>query len=210
MLDQNSDDRALNAKHTEVLLALEKYHEYEAKGAQIRSRAIWVEKGEKSTKYFLGLEKSHGENNSIDSLNVNDMIIHSSKEILNECVNYYESLYSSTNISLKTITEYLNKTNVDCVLTNDEKVRCDEPINTEELFSAVKSMKLNKVPGPDGLPIEFYLTFWNNIVNTLHESLSESLSKGRLSTSQTRAIIRLIYKKKVIDNYSKIGDLLVY
>ena len=43
--------------------------------------------------------------------------------------------------------------------------------------------------------LEFYLTFWNKIVNTLHESLSESLSKGRLSTSQTRAIIRLIYKK---------------
>ena len=56
-------------------------------------------------------------------------------------------------------------------------------------------MKLNKAPGPDGLPIEFYLTFWNNIVNTLHELPTKSLSKGRLSTSQTRAIIRLIYKK---------------
>ena len=40
MLDQNSDDRALNAKHSEVSQALEKYHEYEAKGAQTRSRAI--------------------------------------------------------------------------------------------------------------------------------------------------------------------------
>ena len=86
------------------------------------------------------------------------MIIHSSKEILNECVNYYEGLYSSTNISLETINEYLNKTNVDCDLTNDEKARCDESINTEELFSAAKLMKLNKAPGPDGLPIEFYLT----------------------------------------------------
>ena len=33
MLDQNSDDRTLNAKHSEVLQALEKYHEYKAKGA---------------------------------------------------------------------------------------------------------------------------------------------------------------------------------
>ena len=92
-------------------------------------------------------------------------------------------LYSATNISLDTINEYLNKRNVDCVLTNDEKIRCDEPINTEELFSAVKSMKLNKAPGPDGLPIKFYLTFWNDIANTLHESFTESLFKGRLSTS---------------------------
>ena len=65
------------------------------------------------------------------------------------------------------------------------------------IISAVKSVKLKKAPRPDGLPVEFYLTFWNNIVNALHESLTESLScssKGRLSTSQTRAIIRLIYK----------------
>ena len=194
-LDQNSEDLALNAKHSKILQALEKYHEYEAKGAQIRSRAIWVEKGEQSTKYFLSLEKQHGENNAIDSLNINDKIIHCSKDILNECVNYYEGLYSSLNTSLESINEYLRNTNVDCVLTNDEKSKCDEPINTEELFFAVKSMKLNKAPGPDGLPIEFYLTFWNNIVNNLHESLTESLTKGRLSTSQTRAIIRLIYKK---------------
>ena len=32
----------------------------EQKGAQIRSKALWAEQGEKNTKYFLGLEKHRG------------------------------------------------------------------------------------------------------------------------------------------------------
>lgn len=34
----------------------ELYHK-KAKGAQIKSRAKWINEGEKNTKYFLGLEK---------------------------------------------------------------------------------------------------------------------------------------------------------
>ena len=43
---------------------------YEQKAAdyQVRSRAQWVENGEKSTKYFLGLEKSRHNSNCIECL----------------------------------------------------------------------------------------------------------------------------------------------
>ena len=73
------------------------------------------------------------------------------KKKLYDALNY-EDLYSSTKYYLETINEYLKKKNADCVLTYDEKVRCDKLINTK-LFSAVKSM--SKPPGHDGLPIEF-------------------------------------------------------
>ncbi len=36
---------------------LETAYEYKAKGAQLRSKQEWVEKGEKNTAYFFGLEK---------------------------------------------------------------------------------------------------------------------------------------------------------
>ena len=71
MLDNNSDDADLITQHREVLCSLENHYEYKARGAQIRSRAQWIEKGERSTKYFLNLEKHHAANNSIDSLNIN-------------------------------------------------------------------------------------------------------------------------------------------
>ena len=42
--------------------------EKKAKGAAIRSRAKWVEFGEKNTKYFLNLEKSRRGNKSINKI----------------------------------------------------------------------------------------------------------------------------------------------
>ena len=36
------------------------YFEYIAKGAIVRSRANWYQQGEKSYKYFLGLESNMG------------------------------------------------------------------------------------------------------------------------------------------------------
>ena len=40
----------------------------EAEGQQIRSRAKWIEKGEKPTRYFYGLEKTRQKSNTINKL----------------------------------------------------------------------------------------------------------------------------------------------
>ena len=37
---------------------LSNLHDKKTKGAQIRSRAKWVQEGEKNSKFFLGLEKN--------------------------------------------------------------------------------------------------------------------------------------------------------
>ena len=42
-----------------------------------------------------------------------------------------------------------------------EKMEIGEgPISLEECTEVLKSFSLNKVPGNDGLPVEFYKTFW--------------------------------------------------
>ena len=39
----------------------------------------------------------------------------------------------------------------------------EKPISKQGIFDVIKSMKLNKRPGFDGLPIEFYIIFWLDI-----------------------------------------------
>ncbi|XP_039601933.1 NACHT, LRR and PYD domains-containing protein 3-like [Polypterus senegalus] len=46
-------------------------------------------------------------------------------------------------------------------LTPSTKEELDLPLSLEELTSALGSLNQNKAPGIDGLPVEFYKSFWN-------------------------------------------------
>ena len=54
-------------------------YERKAAGYQVRSRAQWVEKGEKSTSYFLGLEKARQNSNCIECLKESNGDKHNSR-----------------------------------------------------------------------------------------------------------------------------------
>ena len=74
---------------------LNKLIEIKAKGAATRSRARWMESGEKNTKYFLHLEKWHVGKKSIKSLrSAQGRLIDKQEDILKELLTFYESLYS--------------------------------------------------------------------------------------------------------------------
>ena len=55
-------------KKRDLETQLNELYDKKAKGAQIRSRAKWIDEGEKNTKYFLSLEKTHQSHNVINEL----------------------------------------------------------------------------------------------------------------------------------------------
>ena len=71
-------------------------------------------------------------------------------------------------------------------------------------------MKYNKSPGSDGLPAEFYKTFWQDINKDLLESINQSYDTGTLSPTQKRNILFLLFKKNDIKHLLKTGDLSAY
>ena len=81
-------------KYIKTKLDLEVAWEHETKGAMIRSKERWIQEGEKSTKYFLNLEKRNVVNKTITSLKTNDgNVITNQEELLKEQVTYYKALY---------------------------------------------------------------------------------------------------------------------
>ena len=64
-----------------------------------------------------------------------------------------------------------------------------------ECRNATLNMKSNKSPGSDGLPVEFYITFWNDIKTILINALNAAYHLGELSPTQKRGILTLLYKK---------------
>ena len=67
----------------------------------------------------------------------------------------------------------------------------------------MKNMQTNKSPGNDGLTIEFYEGFWDEIKELLIASVTEAKNKGGLSISQRQAIIKLIERKDRDKRYIK-------
>ena len=66
---------------------------------------------------------------------------------------------------------------------------------TLRTFKHKKRKVTNKSPGTDGLPCEFYKSFWAYIQGPLLNSINYSFEKGELSVSQKRGIITLLPKK---------------
>ena len=173
---------------------LEKIYTKECKGACIRSRIKWFEDGERNTKYFLSLEKKNAEKKSILSLKIGKRVIFKQNEILNEVAAFFEELYTSKNVKEQELNSYFDNVSVD-MLNDDEKKMCEGLLSNAECHEAVFKMARNKSPGGDGLPIEFYQEFWNDIELILVNALNESVQNKCMSETQKQGIITLIYKK---------------
>jgi hypothetical protein len=79
-------------------------------------------------------------------------------------------------------------TNENSILTN--------PFTEKEVHEAILQMELNKAPGPDGFPAEFYKKFWD-IIKTDLMALFEQLYSGELPLFKLNyGIITLLPKKE--------------
>ena len=65
-----------------------------------------------------------------------------------------------------------------------EKQTLENEITIEEIIKIIKELAKNKSPGSDGLPVEFYIVFWNKIKTILYNSLKAAFQKGHLSKSK--------------------------
>ena len=92
------------------------------------------------------------------------------------------------------ISSFLNDLHIP-TLSEDQKKFCEGKISAEECFRLLDSFDNNKTPGNDGIPIEFYKTFWPVISDSFMNCINECFEKGEMSSSQKQAIITLIEKK---------------
>lgn len=197
-ISENPDDQ----KMLELQIAkskLEEYHNQKVKGSIIRSRAKWYEEGEKNTRYFLNLEKRHKSKSTIRKLIIDEeseMESINQKHILKNIEGFYESLYSSKidTHDDDTLNYFIKNPNIP-KLTEDLKHSCEGLISFEEGKEILDTFETNKTPGNDGIPIEFYKTFWFLVGSLVINSLNEGYHFGEMSTSQKQGVITLIEKK---------------
>ena len=171
---------------------LEHLREVAIKSIMIRSRARWVEQGERPTSYFCNLEKRNYCNKTLPFIESGDRIITDQKEILTEQTSFYKDLYSSK-YKEGPIESFFLDTNIDS-LSEEQKQQCEGPVSEPELKNVLRAMANNKSPGTDGFPAEFFKFFWSDIGCYLLRSFKHAYNLGRLSITQRRGIITCLPK----------------
>ena len=186
------DDLTIINKLKEKTEQLESITKLKARGHFIRAKAIYIEGFEKNTKYFASLEKKRIESKTISQLKVNENVITSKNDIMNETKLFYKKLYARQKVSNSNIA-YFPPNNV--TINHVQRESCEGPIKEDEAIKALKDMKNNKSPGSDGITTEFYKIFWKDIKAFYINSINYSHQHGNLTELQRQGIVNLIPKK---------------
>jgi len=72
----------------------------------------------------------------------------------------------------------------DVYLTKAEETSCKGLLTETECLFSLKQMADSKTPGRDGLPAEFYKTFWSSISDALIAALNFAYEIGKLPITQ--------------------------
>ena len=193
----------------ELKTQLQEIRDKRIEGMLVRSRVRWMQDGEKGSKYFCNLEKRNFVDKSLGFIEKeNGEVISDQKDILNEVKQFYANLYS-----FKDVNEIDLKTTLPNAPTlSDENSKLIEgQITFAEAALALKNMKNNKSPGPDGFTVEFYKFFFTDIGIFLVRSINNGFQEEQLSVTQRQGMITCIPKedkpKQYLNNWRPISLL---
>jgi len=204
------NDKDKVAEHDRLLKELDVKSNYITEGLILRSKATWTEHGEKSTKYFLTLEKRNKKKTHVRKLILDDDVnIIEQKRILKEIERFYAELYKSNNKkSAEECTDFLSKL-TSPKITEIEKLSCEGPLTMNECYKCLNQLGASKTPGNDGLTKEFYAAVWDTLGHDMVSCLNQSYIKGSLTTTQKQAVITLLEKpnkdNRYLDNWRPIS-----
>ena len=118
-------------------------------------------------------------------------------------------MYTSTQPEINDIEEYVKK-RISKSLSENDKIYCDRNISLKDCEEEINAMKINKSPGLDGLPVEFYRIFWNQIKYNFYCAVVEIYKSGYMAPSMRTAVLSLLFKKEdrqLMKNYRPISLL---
>ena len=119
---------------------------------------------------------------------------------------FYTRLFTPNKINEATQNRLLR--NIKNFVDEEKRKELDSIINDKEARRAVFGLKEHKSPALDGVPIEFYQWFWDDIKD-LYLGFLNGLKKGAIPKGKNTSVIKLIYKKNgevyLLTNYRPIS-----
>ncbi|KAL7852903.1 hypothetical protein SRHO_G00186880 [Serrasalmus rhombeus] len=106
---------------------------------------------------------------------------------------FYSNLFSKRGTDRETGEHFLSF--LENSLPSAARDSLETPFSLGELTEVLGKMNRRKVPGLDGLPVEFYSTFWDVLGPEIVEVAEDVHRQGRLTESMRSGALSLLYKK---------------
>ena len=171
---------------------LETLLETKFEGVRVRARIAHLDLADKSSKYFLHKENDHGQKRLIEQIEWENKTLRSSTQIRQACASFYQNLLTAepTSADLQDLFLFpLPK------LSREDRDSCEGLLTYDDCVQAIALMAGGKTPGLDGLPKEFYQSFFylfgNDFVTMINSCF---LHHGVMPPSMRHAVITLLCK----------------
>uniref|UniRef100_A0A453EWV6 Reverse transcriptase domain-containing protein n=1 Tax=Aegilops tauschii subsp. strangulata TaxID=200361 RepID=A0A453EWV6_AEGTS len=120
----------------------------------------WVLEGDANTAYFQAIANGRRRRNTIPLLWDGETLLQRPAKIRAHVDGFYKALFPPPRGGLALATDFW--VGPQCI-SPAENAALTAPFTEEEVWEAINGMNPSSAPGPDGLPVKFFQTFWTAI-----------------------------------------------
>ena len=158
-----------------------------------RSRAVWLQEGDKNTKFFHSKASARKRKNWISGIvDENNRWSEKAEDIERMFCEYYHNLFTSTNPSQQHLELALR--NMPHKVSAEMNSHLDQPFTEADILEALSQMHPTKAPGPDGLPTAFFQKHWASVSEGVIATCLHILNEGGNIAPLNHTFICLILK----------------
>jgi hypothetical protein len=139
----------------------------EEKEWRLKSRALWLQAGDKNTSFFHKQAKARQHKNTVDEIKkATGEVINSFEEIKKEASSHFKNLYTQDGADNKEQSMQFMEP-IPQLITDQDNQELTKVVTEVEVRTIVFQFDPDKAPGPDGFTPHFYRNCWEIIKKDL-------------------------------------------
>lgn len=156
-----------------------------------KSRELWLNEGDKSTKFFHLSTIIRRRQNNIDAIRSEEGDWITDKGLIKQhFLDYFRHHFTEEEVNFPDHLEDL----VSAIISEEDNLAlCNIP-TPEEIKSTLFHMLDLKAPGPDGFPVAFYKSFWPIVGDDVIKAVTSFFTGGSMPKEINSSLIVLILK----------------
>eukprot|EP00253_Pinus_taeda_P022180 PITA_22180 len=168
---------------------------------RIKSRQLWLKEGDKNTAYFHKQATVRKVRNNVNAITDSQGSQHNDQESIKRAASlHFKSLLmeNQEETDYAMLLQHLPKD-----ISQEANDSLNREITEEEIRKAIWTLQLDKSPGPDGFPINFYRDHWHLIKKDLAKMLRGIQRKGKMGGFTNSTFLALIPKENRPTSFSR-------